>query len=180
MEDLHGKVSEDLGFFGLENSVKTIKDDDLVLSFRLSAKGPLNTSDIDLCHVYVEISRREKVLEKPSSIRIDFPAYNLPTKIIAGMSLNEVAAEKIRAIITRNRARDVYELHFLLKKGIKFNKKLANAKLSFYDISFSEKEFQKKLFEKKKIWKKDLEALVFNDLPEFDHVSSAITKWLKS
>ncbi|MBN1169794.1 nucleotidyl transferase AbiEii/AbiGii toxin family protein [Candidatus Micrarchaeota archaeon] len=177
-EDLQEKVSEDLTFFGLENSVKTINEDDLTLSFRISAKGPLNTSDTDLCYIYVEISRREKVIEKTLPIKIDFPAYHLPTKIIAGMSLSEVAAEKARAIITRNRARDVFDLHFLSNK-IKFNKNLVNEKLSFYDLEFSNDLFFEKLREKKILWKKDLQSLLFEGLPDFDKVEDELTKWIK-
>lgn len=178
-EDLQEKVSEDLLFFGIENKVKTIRDTDLTLSFRISAKGPLNTSDIDFCYIYVEISRREKVIEKTMPIEIDFPAYNLPTKIISGMSLSEVAAEKVRAIITRNQARDVFDLHFLSNK-IACDTNLINEKLSFYDIKYSKDLFLDKLKEKKPLWKKELQPLVFQDLPEFDKAENDLIKWVEN
>jgi len=46
-----------LELFGVKNSVKVLKDDDYVLMLRISMAGPLYTSEKDLCHVRVEISR---------------------------------------------------------------------------------------------------------------------------
>lgn len=59
-KNLPEMVSESLEFFGVDNALKIISDDEKIVSFRVGAKGPLNTSDIDLCHVYIEISRRGK------------------------------------------------------------------------------------------------------------------------
>ena len=60
-DNLPEKVSRDIELFGVENNFKIITNDEKTLSFRISAKGPLNSSDFDLCPVYVEISRREKI-----------------------------------------------------------------------------------------------------------------------
>ena len=65
------KTSESLELFGVENALKKITDDEKTLSFRISAKGPLNTEAKDMCVVYVEISRREPVIEKRISLKFD-------------------------------------------------------------------------------------------------------------
>lgn len=171
-------VSSALRMFGVENTTKAITDDARSLSFRISAKGPLYTSEIDLCHVYVEISRREKILRHAVPLRLDSAAYQLPIKMLGGMALNEVAAEKIRAVMTRDKARDIYDLFFLVKnKGIVFDAKLAGEKLAWYGSEFSPGQFVKRVGQRKRDWKKELEPLVFGELPEFDEVSSTLAAW---
>ncbi len=181
LNNLPKKVSRALEFFGIENSVKLINESNVSLSFRISAKGPLNSSFIDECRVYVEISKREKNKEKTVSLKLDFPEYNLPVKRIRGMNLNEVVAEKIRALFTRNKARDLFDLYYLVEKNdVVFDKKLVNKKLGFYNQKFSKKLFFKKMAEKEKHYKKELKNLVFDELPEFKKTINTIKKWLDS
>ncbi len=178
-EDLPKKVSEDLGLFGIENKVKVIDGNETSTSFRISAKGPLNTGEIDMCHVYVEISLREQIIEKPITLEFNYPAYNLPTKIIAGMNLKEVVAEKVRAILTRDKPRDVYDLWFLLNKGIKLEENIVNKKLEYYNKTFDKKEFAKKVVKTKAGFEKELKALIFEKLPDFKTISKNILAALK-
>ena len=176
-ENLHEKVSNSLELFGIPNSIKVISNNKTTFSFRLSIKGPLNTSYIDECRVYVEISKRECIEEKVNSIKLEFPEYNLPTKRASGMSLNEICAEKIRAIMTRKKARDLYDLQYLIeKKNVSFNELLADKKLAYYNKKFTKKEFLDKAKEKKDYFKKELKNLVFDELPEFNQT---IKNWIK-
>lgn len=179
-QELATKVSQTLRMFGVENEVKMITDDECGFSFRLGAKGPLYTSEVSMCYVYVEISRRERVVGAPLSLKLDFPPYKLPTKIVRGFSLNEIGAEKVRAILTRDKARDLYDLYFLItEKKIAFDLSLVNEKLSYYRQTFSADAFNKKLKEKQIIWKSELEQLVFDELPKIENVLESISKWQK-
>ncbi|OIO22096.1 hypothetical protein COV61_00950 [Candidatus Micrarchaeota archaeon CG11_big_fil_rev_8_21_14_0_20_47_5] len=179
-QDLPGKVSESLRFFGVENSVRKEKGIPQSFSFRISAKGPLNTGEIDLCHVYVEISKREKPLINALSLPFVQNQYSLPSKMVLGMALPEVAAEKIRAIMTRDKARDLYDLHFLAKnKGILFDEKFVNAKLNYYGNKFSKEAFAEKVKEKETRWKGELKPLLFEKLPEFSLVEKEILTLLE-
>jgi len=179
-EGLEIKVSESLRMFGVENTVKIMTEDDRGFSFRLSAKGPLNTSEKDLCHVYVEISKREKVIYPTLPLKFNFDPYELPIKVVSGMALDEVAAEKIRAIMARDKARDIYDLVFLFEsKSARFDIDCVNQKLKYYDLIFSAELFNKKLEEKKKNWKEELQGLVFGPLLDFDMVASNILKRMK-
>lgn len=179
-ENLPAIVSRQLELFGVQNENKTIANNATTLSFRISAKGPLNTANIDKCIVYVEISKREEIEQKPLPIRLDFPMYNLPTKRIAGMDLEEVAAEKCRAIMTRERARDLFDLYYLVeKKKIAFNQKLIAQKLAYYNKVFTKKEFLEKAKAKQGYYQKELKNLLFDELPEFKKTMQAIQGWLK-
>ncbi|MFH0713217.1 MAG: nucleotidyl transferase AbiEii/AbiGii toxin family protein [Candidatus Micrarchaeota archaeon] len=180
-DDLAKRVSENLKLFGVENTVKPICNSDVSLSFRISARGPLNTSIKDLCHVYVEISKREQVIEKPLALKLEADAYVLPVKIINGMTLDEIAAEKTRAILTRNAPRDVYDLYFLINsQQVKFKKELVAKKLEYYQIAFSQTLFNKKITEKQQAWKKELSGLIFAELPEFKIVEKTLIQWSKN
>ena len=68
----------------------------------------------------------------------------------------EIISEKVRAIMTRNKARDVYDLWFLLKKGIKPDMGLINQKLKIYRMKFEFDNFVRLIDEKKATWDMDL------------------------
>ena len=179
-EDLDKKVSETLRLFGIENEVKRMESIAGSFSFRISAKGPLFTTDTNLCYIYVEVSRRENIIKSPLSFELAFDAYRLPIKILNGMSLEEIAAEKVRAVITRNTARDLYDLFYLItERKIMFDEGMVNKKLKYYNLTFSYELYQKKVKEKKKIWKSELKQLVLNDLPDCNVVLATLIKWGK-
>ena len=172
-------VSRDLKLYGIENEMKIMKDDDLGLSFRIAALGPLHTSDKDRCFVYVEISRREPVILKQVPLKLDFPEYQLQVHRIPGMALQEVGSEKVRAILTRKKARDIYDLHYLVtRKGIGFDQDLIDEKLRFYQNIFSAKEFVDQLESREKQFKRELVGTVFGELPEYSSVVETLRKWI--
>ncbi|MDE1825892.1 MAG: nucleotidyl transferase AbiEii/AbiGii toxin family protein [Candidatus Micrarchaeota archaeon] len=177
--DVAAKVSKNLSFFGVENTIKPITNNEATLSFRISAKGPLNTAKIDECTVYVEISKREQILKKTLPIRLDYPPYSLPIKTISGMALEEVGAEKVRAMLTREKARDVYDLyHLVSKNGIRFDENMINSKLEYYSLEFSPKGFLKSILDHQTYYAKELTNLVFGELPKFDKVKEALLNWV--
>ncbi|MFH0972368.1 MAG: nucleotidyl transferase AbiEii/AbiGii toxin family protein [Candidatus Micrarchaeota archaeon] len=177
-ENLGEIVSENLGLFGIENELKAGKKSDASLSFRIGAKGPLHTSPKHACFVYIEISTRENVLMRPLALQVDFPYYDLPLKVINGMALEEVGAEKVRAIMTREKARDVFDLAYLIKeKNIGFRLEMVNEKLKYYDMEFSESLFGKKVAEKKSVWKAELKQFIAGELPDFESAEKSLVPW---
>lgn len=103
--------------------------------------------------VNLDFSFREKVFDiKKSIIETEYPV--LFNSYVYHLSKNEIAAEKIRAILTRKKGRDLYDLWYLLNQGIVINDKLIGQKLKYYNLgnkwktdllkkvkSFSEKDF---------------------------------------
>ncbi len=173
------KVSANLGLFGVENQIKHITNNETTLSFRISAKGPLNTAKIDECIVYVEISKREQILKETLPVKLDYSPYSLPIKTISGMALGEVGAEKVRAIFTREKARDVYDLHYLIsKKRIRFDEDLVNSKLQYYKMKFSASLFLKAIADKQEYYARELKGLVFGELPKFGEVRKSLSDWI--
>ena len=173
-------VSKDLALFGIENELKKICDNDTTLSFRISAKGPLNTGLKDQCIVYIEISKREKVIEEAIPLKFDRPEYQLPVKSLSGMALDEVGAEKVRAITTREKARDIYDLYYLINnKKITFIKDLVNEKLRYYKTTFLKPKFLDEIKTKQNSYTKELKGIIFDDLPDYKQVMAMITMWVR-
>jgi predicted nucleotidyltransferase component of viral defense system len=103
--------------------------------------------------VNLDFSFREKVLEPQKTIiETEYPV--LFTAYVHHISKNEMLAEKIRAAMTRERGRDLYDLWFLLSQNAEFDAELTREKLKHYNLDkisgreilkrinkFSEKEF---------------------------------------
>jgi predicted nucleotidyltransferase component of viral defense system len=86
----------------------------------------------------------------------------------------EIAAEKVRAIMTRDKARDVFDLGFLISKGILPTRTIIEKKMAFYSIPFSLEEFRKALSKKRDLWKIELTPFIIGKLPEFEGVEGRI------
>lgn len=91
----------------------------------------------------------------PFAIRIDFQEKEVPKRIITSslvtnfplilfpvinhFSEEEILAEKIAALLTRIKGRDIFDLWFLLEKKIKIDKNLLEKKLRVAKIKFDKK-----------------------------------------
>lgn len=103
--------------------------------------------------VNLDFSFREKVFEiEKSIIETEYPV--LFNAYVYHLSREEIAAEKIRAVLTRKKGRDLYDLWYLLSRGINLDDKLIKQKLKYYHLedkgrkeligrveAFSEKDF---------------------------------------
>jgi predicted nucleotidyltransferase component of viral defense system len=98
------------------------------------------------------------------------PVYReIPSFDIFIMPEEEILAEKIRAILTRQKPRDIYDARFLLiEKNIPLDMQLVNKKLSIYNLKFDLKEFENKIEKMKGLWQIDLRNLVLGELPDFE------------
>jgi len=100
--------------------------------------------------INLDFSFREKVLEPQKSIiETDFPI--IFTSYVYHLSKEEIFAEKIRALLTRAKGRDLYDLWFLLNQGAYFKKDLARKKLKYYHL---EKITKKEILERIKRYSK--------------------------
>jgi len=180
-DDIDRIVSAGLAANGVENTVKRVESSGRSTAFRISAKGPLNTKPIDLCHVYVEISLREQVVMEPLPLKLDNIAYGIPLRVVRGMALEEVAAEKVHAILTRDKARDVFDLAFLAGKGVRFDPNLVARKMEYYKTPFSAESFAKAAKARKGAWKSEVGPLMLGiPLPDFDECLDAVLGWARA
>ncbi|MFH1721719.1 MAG: nucleotidyl transferase AbiEii/AbiGii toxin family protein [Candidatus Altiarchaeota archaeon] len=177
-ENLAEDVSDSLSLFGIQNKIKILKKDRFINSFKFACEGPLHTTEKDVSHVYVEISSRDEVKHETQSHTFEHAGYNLPVKIIQGMALVEVAAEKVRAIFTRDKARDLYDLAYLIaEKNTPFDRELVNSKLDFYNQTYKYSLFEAKIAEKKQYWSGELQQLLARSLTPFGEVKNSVLDW---
>ncbi len=111
--------------------------------------------------INLDFSFREKVQQPEKTIiKTNFPV--LFTEYVYHLSMDEILAEKIRAIYTREKGRDVYDLWFLLNKGAKIDIDIINKKLNYDNGGeFNKTELVKKVKKlDKKEFVKDLQPFV--------------------
>ena len=96
------------------------------------------------------------------------PVYtDLAPYLVTVMNPEEKLAEKIRGIMTRNKARDIFDAGFPIAKKIPANIELSNRKLEYYDMKFEKWAFIENLMSKKRKWKNEIKPLV-GYVPDFE------------
>lgn len=141
--------------------------------------GPLykNTNNTR-CKIKLDFSKRKDYVEKSSVIKINHTYNEFPIFYIKTLTLDEIFSEKIRTIMVRNKARDLYDLYYLINRNVKFNLDLVNKKLSLYNKKFNKKEFIEAVNNKKEIWDKEMINLV-KIYPSFKVISKQIIDFIK-
>ncbi len=118
--------------------------------FLLTANLPILKFPI---FINLDFSFREKsVLFEKTTIKTEYPI--LYKSYVYHYSKEEIFAEKIRAVLTREKGRDIYDLWYLLNIGVKVDPMLVKDKVKYYNLenikkedvlarinSFSEKKF---------------------------------------
>ncbi|MBI4991219.1 nucleotidyl transferase AbiEii/AbiGii toxin family protein [Candidatus Gottesmanbacteria bacterium] len=80
--------------------------------------------------------------------------------ILTVFTINEIFAEKARALIIRGKPRDLYDVWVLLGSGVEINLPLINKKLMLYNKTFDFAEFKNKVKESERDWETDLRGLL--------------------
>ncbi|MEK6936261.1 MAG: nucleotidyl transferase AbiEii/AbiGii toxin family protein [Nanoarchaeota archaeon] len=170
---LISNITKDLENIGINNKISNLKENSISLSFKIGVEGPLFNKEIERCFVKIDISKREEVY--------NFKILELKTnyKEIIGFTLNvmseeEILAEKIRTLLTRNQARDLFDTYFLLNKNIKIDINLINKKLEYYEKTFNKKEFIKAVQNKEDIWLPELNPFILGEIPNFKEVKKYV------
>ena len=171
VEEIANDISE-FGFPAKVHKIKSIKD--VGKSYTLKIQGPLYTGDEKtVAKLKIEISLRKDIILQPD-LREVVPIYpDINPYIILVLKPEEILAEKIRTIFSRGRARDVYDLWFLIKKDVKIDIDLINKKLSCYKLEFSFKNLEKSINTIKDEWFNELKAIT-TFVPEFNQVKREI------
>lgn len=100
----------------------------VVALYRFALEGLLQPLKI-----IVEVSLREKILLAVTTIstaRIAHP-WGLEPVIVARLDPAELLAEKVRALVMRMAARDIYDVDWLLRRGVEFDPELFIRKMRY-------------------------------------------------
>lgn len=148
-------------------------------NFRLAIRGPLFQGGREsMSRITINISRRER--PEHFTDRMLRPSYQeIPSFEVSVLDQQEIASEKVRCILTREKARDVYDLWFLLKNGVVIDISQVNRKCKIYGATFDKDKFVEKLYEKRGMWTRDLKGFIIGSLPPFEIVARDIETNLK-
>lgn len=186
---LHKRLSVDLDFTALNevdtdalksllvmkeitSEIRSVKTFENSIAIDLKYKSLLNYPD----SIKLDISLREKPLLELKGLALKSPYFQ--DFRIKTFQIEEMAAEKLRALIQRKRPRDYFDMWLLLEK-ITFEsfEKLAEKKLIAVNDTFDISRVFNDLDIVRSLWKIDLQQLV-SQLPEFDTVVSELRKKL--
>ena len=141
----HTRLSEDLDFT-CTSSLKTVREEVLRILkenghifprhefdnqtrnfFRL--KVFYNSYFSKGVYVIIDMNSKASVLKKPKTETVPHFYESLPPFKIKTLAPEELVAEKVRALITRNQPRDYYDVYSLLQNGYRLNRSLLGKKL---------------------------------------------------
>ena len=145
--------------------------------FRLKVQGPLYRDGRGLCTIRIEISRRERVLLRPDNREIAPPYPDILPYTLDIMQNPEILAEKLRALSTRQKARDLYDAYMLVRKGVRLDIALADRKMEFYGRRLDVRALRRDLELLGPGWKRELEGLL-EEVPPFRAALSAVRQAL--
>ena len=123
--------------------------------------------------VRVDLSLRGDVMgDHPARrIRHFYEGFDDPFSMPV-ISLEEIMAEKVRAVTYTKHPRHLYDIFYLHNQGVRINPDIVEAKTrSAYNESFDLDTFVKRLPEKAEFWMADLKPFLSAPPPSFDHVS---------
>ncbi|MDI6807196.1 MAG: nucleotidyl transferase AbiEii/AbiGii toxin family protein [Candidatus Aenigmarchaeota archaeon] len=172
-------VTKDMTTFGFPSNVSKVEKMEVGKIIVVKIKGPLyEGTERTITTLRMEISSRKDLVLGPVEKEI-VPVYpDLRAYRVVVMSLEEILAEKVRAILWRARARDLYDLWFLLKKNVKLNLELINKKLTYYDLKFDKNQLFKQIESLKGKWELELPPTV-KVLPSFETTREDCENFLK-
>lgn len=113
--------------------------------FSLEQKYPLN--------IHMEFSiREEPIIMKESILETIYPITPYP--VIVHLEWEEILAEKIRALMKRAKGRDLFDIWYLITKGVKINMDMVNKKMEYYNERVSIEDIANKIknFDEKNLY----------------------------
>ena len=174
---LKSTISDVLNLIHITHEIKALKSIQ-GRTLKLKSIGPLYKGPRSESFVTIEISERNDLFLSPE-IKEIVPIYDdLRPFTIPVMKKEEILAEKVRALMIRGKARDLYDLAYLIKKGVTFDYTLINKKLSYYKTIFDPEEFFQKVKSIKTLWQSELHGLV-QKTPSYDETFHFVFENLK-
>lgn len=114
---------------------------------KLSLSGRINYKPLGFKYpltIHLEFSFREKPFTRQTSLlETTYPISPYP--LVVHLDFPEILAEKIRALAIRSKGRDIFDIWYLLSKGIKIEWGLVKKKMQYYGKTFTEEDFERKI-----------------------------------
>jgi predicted nucleotidyltransferase component of viral defense system len=160
IKELWQVVLRDLRDFGVNAELRYEWQSEVGHSFDVSYQGPLyDGRDRTKGKVRIDISTRQEKVDTQRELVT--PEYDDIRPFVATViSLEHLLAEKVRALLMRSKARDVYDIWLLTSQGIRLDRELLRKKLTLYDVVLSKDNLDNALEKAKRDWTRDLQPLL--------------------
>jgi predicted nucleotidyltransferase component of viral defense system len=159
--------------YGLPAEIDDVDRQANAVLARLRYEGPLfDGTDRSRGHVDIDVSTRADVFRDPEWRRLFVPYPEARAVTARCLAIEEALAEKLRALATRSRGRDLYDCWFLLGQDVPIEPELFERKMEVLGIdarvtvSTDEDE-----------WNRDLSVLVEHP-PAYETVVETVTEAL--
>ena len=170
LENTKNKLAE----YGVKAELDRFEDKKVSFSCRLKYQGPLyQGSERSMGTIDIDISKRDDLILDPEWVRLfyDYPEIRVINAL--GLNKRELLAEKLRALSTRDKARDLYDCWFMVKQGTGPEKQLFLQKMKVVEA-----EPVIKISATEDLWERDLSMYLKNP-PEFSKVKSELVGMLE-
>lgn len=172
------KIIGDLEKEGVYATEHTRKEPHNSVLITLRIKGPLLTENpSSFASIGIDINFKSEVLLPVEQNRFISTYPNIGEISIFGMKSEEMFAEKLRALLTRLRSRDLFDINFLISQKVWAPKELIQAKMDYYQEEFSLPNLLNRINAFKPIWDKEISGLTKNYL-SFETVSAHVKQKL--
>ena len=85
--------------------------------------------------------------------------------VLTILHTDHLMAEKLRALLVRGKARDVFDIWLLITQGVSVNRKLVEKNLPLYGNPFRPQDLNDALDKAKADWARDLRPLLSQPVP---------------
>ncbi|MBC8501281.1 MAG: nucleotidyl transferase AbiEii/AbiGii toxin family protein [DPANN group archaeon] len=138
-------------------------------TMKIRFKGPLYVGRRDSTNtVRIDVGKRKTKLTKLSQLQKMYP--DIPAFFIKSMDKKEILVEKLLAIFSRSKGRDLYDIYYLLEEGIELDLALLKKKLAEQKLKL---DFKIKCSRMK--YEDDIKKLVIQ-YPSYDEILSKFNK----
>lgn len=153
-------VVGDLRDFGVHAEIRNEWQSEVGTSFDVSYQGPLfDGRDRTKGKVRVDISTRQERIDTRREL-VSSEYDDLRPFVANVISPEHLMAEKVRALLMRSKARDLYDLWLLGNQGVRLDKALIRRKLALFEVTLSDASLGEALEKAKTDWTRDLRPLL--------------------
>jgi hypothetical protein len=180
LQEIYGILESECGIIYEEDEINIPSSGNAVFG-HIQFTGPLGMKN----RIKIDASRIEKMIDTPTTQIINATYDDLSDFPVTGYTFNEVISEKIRSMMQRSKVRDYYDVWKLFQPEHNIDTKIighmVKKKCQINGIEYLPNKIfaSERLEEMKKYWKRDLERLVVEDLPEPDSVFNEMKNILR-
>jgi len=166
-------AAENLSDYGVEANIDNVNENQNSITCRLRYRGPLyDGSEKSIGSIEIDASKRNDLVLDPVWTRLFFDYPEIRVANVLGLRKTELLAEKLRALTTREKARDLYDCWYLINQNTELDPELFQKKMNSVG-----RKTEIRISVTENSWKKDLEIFLEKP-PEYDLVRDQLVNKL--